>query len=187
MAGQGGKRRPSSPCSCDCQSRCPFTSCPFVHEPPSAGRLNLFAVSGQGLQLMDRTWICPENRDAGAGGGGAGSGGLQHWRAAKDHAYICTAAPRGILDTRPSPAPPLPLHPPARQLLPLIPSSLEEETCTQAPSWQDVLGLGGGSLQCHSGTVVAPCTPRQLLQETSWVGSKLRMWSPHIPHVEGGK
>lgn len=62
VAGHGGKRRPSSPCSCDCRSPCPFTSCPFVHELLSAGILNLFAVSGQGMQLLlDRTWICPEN------------------------------------------------------------------------------------------------------------------------------
>lgn len=45
--------RSSSPCSCDCRSPCPFTSCPFVHEPPSAGILNLFAVSGQGNAAVD--------------------------------------------------------------------------------------------------------------------------------------
>lgn len=85
----------------------------FVCEPLSAGILNLFAVSGQGMQLLlDRTWICPENGDAGLGVGlGLGVGGLQHWKAARDHTYICTAAPRGVLDTRPGPAPSLPLHP----------------------------------------------------------------------------
>lgn len=68
-------------------------------------------------------------------GVGLGVGGLQHWRAAKDHTDICTAVPRGVLDTSPNPAPSLPLHTPAGHLSTLISSSLEEETCTQAPSW----------------------------------------------------
>lgn len=43
---------------------------------------------------------------------------------------------------RPGPAPSLPLHPQAGHLPTLIPSSPEEETCTQASSWYNVLGLG---------------------------------------------
>lgn len=71
VAGHGGKRRrPSFPCSCDCRSPCPFTSCPLFMSLSLLGYRTYLLFLGRGVQLLlDRKWICPEIGNAGVGVG----------------------------------------------------------------------------------------------------------------------
>lgn len=152
MAGHGGKRRPSSPCSCDCPSPCPFTSCPFVHEPPSAGILNQFAVSGQGNAAVDGQNMDMRMEMLGWGWGWEwGTAALESCQRPYRHLHCSSQrSPGHQPQPRPIPAPPHTNWAPPHfdSFLP------EEETCTQAPMVRCV-----GSLKYHSGSVVAPGHP----------------------------
>lgn len=105
----------------------------FVHEPLSAGIL-IFAVSGQGMQLLlDRTWICPENGDAGVRvGEGLGVGDCSTGELPET---ILTSALQLPKDPGHKAWPrPISAPPPTSWAPPHFDSSLEE-TCTQTPSW----------------------------------------------------
>lgn len=132
---------------------------------------------------MGRIWTCPENGDAGVGGG-AGSGGTAALESCqRPYRHLHCSSQRS------------PGHQPQPR-----PISAPPHTSWAPPHLDSFLPGGGdlypspqlvrcvGSLKC---TIQAQWWPQgipsQLLQETSWVGSELRMWSPQIPGLGGGE